>query len=114
MDNKRRHTVALILIGIAVLLIGIILKIRSKEKPPLRPQYRLEVIEHWASAWSYEIYYGDQLQIKQEFVPGIRGKKHFTSKEEARIVGTLVLDRLIVGKSPVVHVEDLKKNGISH
>lgn len=114
MGNRKKHTIALILIGIVVLVLSIVFKIRATKRDPVPPQYRLELIEHWATAWSYEVYSGDLLLIKQEFVPGVPGTRHFTSKEEAHTIGTLVVDRLSAGKSPVIHAEDLKNNGISH
>ena len=61
--------------------------------------------------WSYDIYQENQLFIRQEFIPAIRGNKKFKSKEDASKVGLLVVDKLNKGKKPRIsktEIEDLK------
>lgn len=65
-------------------------------------------------SWYYEIYANGNLQIRQEYVPGISEKVRFASKLDAKRIGTIVLNRLNRGQYPVITEQDLEKNGISY
>lgn len=84
------------------------------ENRSLNEGYALEIVKQGSNAWSYKIYYGGELQIKQEFIPGVSGNKHFFSEEEAERIGILVLERLSNRESPTVTEEDLRKNAITY
>ncbi|MEO0526574.1 MAG: DUF4907 domain-containing protein [Bacteroidota bacterium] len=115
MRNNIKHFIAFLTIAIVVVCIGILLEKNTLENQPLSSKgYRLEVVKIEVNeGWSYEIYYKGKLQIRQEFVPAVQGRRRFSSEKEARKMGELVLERLTRGESPIVSIQDLKNNGIA-
>ncbi|MEL6918915.1 MAG: DUF4907 domain-containing protein [Bacteroidota bacterium] len=114
MGNNIKHFTAFLIIAIVVVCIGILMDNSTLEDQPINEGYRLEVIKNeFNEGWFYEIYYKGTLQIRQEFVPVVQGRRRFSSEEEARKMGELVLKRLTQGESPIVSIQDLKNNGIA-
>ncbi len=108
-----RHTIAFVVIAIIVACIGFGLD-QLEQIPSQGKVYRLEIENYEPDQWIYKIYYGNDLKIKQEYVPGIPGNRTFVSEDQASAIGTLVLKRLQAGRAPMVTLKDLKKNGIAH
>ncbi|NRD20124.1 DUF4907 domain-containing protein [Winogradskyella eckloniae] len=74
--------------------------------------FTLQVLEK-DSSWIYEIYNEDNLFIRQEFIPSVKGKQIFKSKEDAEKIGKLVVSKLSKNAFPVISETDLKENNIS-
>jgi hypothetical protein len=73
--------------------------------------FALQVIEQ-DSFWIYEVYNDDNLFIRQEYIPAVKGQQGFTSKADAEKIGNLVMRKLIENKMPVVSIKDLNANAI--
>ncbi len=114
MGNKK-HSIAFLIIGITTLLIGTLLDSGNFQVKSIETGYGLKLAENPTDkSWYYEIYNNGNLQIRQEYVPGISEKVRFASKREAERIGTIVLNRLNSGQFPVITEQDLEKNGISY
>lgn len=100
-------------VGLAILLLcgGI----ACYKKMILSDSYRLEVVRSEGDAgYGYRIYNGERVIIAQPFIPAIAGRKTFWTKQDARYVGDLVLERIRTGRDFTVSKEDLKGLGITH
>lgn len=64
------------------------------------------------SFWIYEVYNGDDLFIRQEYIPAVKGQQVFISKADAEKIGNLVMGKLIENKMPVVSIKELDANAI--
>jgi len=62
--------------------------------------------------WGYEIYINNKCFIHQEFIPAISGKIPFKSKEDAELVGNLIINKIKHKKPPTVDTGELKQLGI--
>lgn len=114
MVNKK-HSIAFLIIGIATLLIGTLLDSGNVQLKSVETGYGLKLAKNPTDkSWYYEIYANGNLQIRQEYVPGISEKVRFASKIQAERIGTIVLNKLNNGRFPVITEQDLKKNGISY
>jgi hypothetical protein len=68
---------------------------------------------HTAIGWGYEILADGKPYIHQEFIPGIKGRKGFDTKEDALLVANKVIDKIKMKQiPPAISVEDLKSLGI--
>ena len=76
------------------------------------PDYSLKCFQSDNDSWYYEIYYKDQLLIKQENIPSVKGAKKFKFKEDASKVGSLVIKKLEEGNAPTISFSELKKLNI--
>ncbi|QNK78689.1 DUF4907 domain-containing protein [Winogradskyella undariae] len=74
--------------------------------------FALQVIEQ-DSLWIYEVYEGNNLFIRQEYIPAVKGKQVFKSKEDAEKIGNLVMSKLSNNKMPVISIEDLNASAIT-
>jgi hypothetical protein len=114
MGNKK-HSIAFIIIGVAVLLIGMLLDSSNSQFKSIETRYGLKLVESpMDKSWYYEIYDNGNLQIRQEYVPGISEKVRFASKTDAERIGTIVLNRLKSGQFPTITEQDLEENEISY
>ncbi|WP_435625081.1 DUF4907 domain-containing protein [Flagellimonas sp.] len=57
--------------------------------------------------WMYSIYFGDKLLIRQEKLPIVQGNQRIPSELVAEKLGTLVLQKLRNGESPMLHEKEL-------
>ena len=63
--------------------------------------------------WGYEIVAEGKPYIHQEFIPGLKGRKGFDTKEDAILVGNKVISKIKMKQlPPVINIEDLKELGI--
>ncbi|WP_405208672.1 DUF4907 domain-containing protein [Aquimarina sp. LLG6339-5] len=99
----------IVIISGAILFSLFIQKSISKEDDV----YTLKINEYVENQWYYEVYIGPKLIIKQEIIPGARGKQFFKSKEEARKIGVLVIDKLKSGIMPMISLNELKRYDIT-
>ncbi|MBU2938505.1 DUF4907 domain-containing protein [Lacinutrix sp. C3R15] len=74
--------------------------------------YSLKLIEK-ENSWIYEVYNQEQLYIRQEYIPAVKGKQVFKTKEDAQKVGQVVINKLTNKTLPVVTVAELTNNNIS-
>ena len=95
-----------VLAGILVLTFN---DVSAKEDPY---GYRLMVRMVEKDQWVYEIFYKERLLIRQHWVPGVEGKRAFTTFEKARQTGQLVIDKLKQNQLPAVSRVELKNKGI--
>ncbi|WP_178984082.1 DUF4907 domain-containing protein [Winogradskyella helgolandensis] len=110
---KRIYNYKAVLLGITILFVmffyfqsGSDDTITVKETP-----YALQVIEQ-DSSWIYEVYNNDSLFIRQEYIPAVKGRQGFTSKEDAEKIGNLVIRKLSENKMPVISMTELYANAI--
>ena len=97
--------------GSMLLLLGPSIEDGSARKNNPSEVYRLEIRKNEENGyWWYEIYQYNTLMIKQEFVPGISRKTPFTKKEQAKIIGELVVNRLNNNQPPIITKSDLEKH----
>lgn len=76
-------------------------------------EYSLKCSQSNNESWYYEIYFKDQLLIKQESIPSLKGFKPFKLKQDASKVGLLVIEKLKKGKAPTISSAELKKLNIN-
>ena len=57
--------------------------------------------------WMYSIYLGEKLLIRQEKLPVVQGNERIPSELVAEKLGTLVLQKLRNGESPMLHEKEL-------
>jgi hypothetical protein len=63
--------------------------------------------------WGYEIVADGKAYIHQEFIPGLKGRRGFDSKEDAIRVGNRVISKIKMKQvPPAINMEDLKELGI--
>jgi len=102
-----RYTATFIVIIFVVTLVNS--TIQSKINPT--DEYCLNVVKVDTS-WIYEISIKDKVFIRQEFIPVVKGKQVFQSKQDAETIGEIVLKKLIKKQIPTVTISDLKSNRI--
>jgi Domain of unknown function (DUF4907) len=63
--------------------------------------------------WGYEILADGKPYIHQEFIPGLKGRKGFDTKEDALLVANKVIAKIKMKQvPPAINVDDLKELGI--
>ncbi|HTS42790.1 MAG TPA: DUF4907 domain-containing protein [Puia sp.] len=62
--------------------------------------------------WGYNIVANGKTFIHQEFIPAISGRHGFATKEEALMVGRLVIDKMSLNQLPTINLSDLRQLGI--
>lgn len=67
---------------------------------------RSKIIEV-GQGYGYEIWIGEKLLVKQEFIPAINGEITFKTPEEARKVANLITKKLLERSNPEISVEEL-------
>ena len=91
-----------------VVLIGLVFGCTNHSSKEV---FKLDVINS-NQGYGYTISIYDTIRIKQEFIPGLMGNKPFKTKEQAKKIGTLVIEKLKSKGDPTISLEDLKKEGI--
>ncbi|MFP5041578.1 DUF4907 domain-containing protein [Parasediminibacterium sp. JCM 36343] len=66
------------------------------------------------NGWGYEVYLHNKIFLTQNNIPAVEGDKVFVSKEQALLVGNLVVEKLSHHKGlPSVTVKELDSLGIA-
>lgn len=111
MKSQSKYILVILTVSILTLLF-FYSKSLVKEKSMLnKSSYALQVIEK-DSLWIYEIYDKGNLFIRQEYIPAVKGKQVFTSKNDAEKIGNLVVTKLAKDEFPVISIADLDHNNI--
>ncbi|MEP5253818.1 MAG: DUF4907 domain-containing protein [Winogradskyella arenosi] len=112
---KKYFNYKAVFLVITVLFVGFFYLQGAGEKEQINndQSYVLEVLEK-DSLWIYEVYEGTSLLIRQEYIPAVKGRQGFKTKEDAQKIGNLVLDKLSENKMPAISIEDLNANAISY
>ncbi|WP_299117432.1 DUF4907 domain-containing protein [uncultured Winogradskyella sp.] len=100
----------IIIIGI-VLVINTLVLVNADDKKESKG-YSLKVIQK-DSSWIYVIAKNDKVLIKQEYVPAVKGRRVFKSKEDAEIIGKLVLNKLYRNQTPRLTIDEVMSNSIT-
>jgi hypothetical protein len=61
------------------------------------------------NGYGYQIYSGDQVLIRQEFIPAIYGQTPFSSKRDAKAVADLVMEKIKNRSNPQVTKEEMEE-----
>lgn len=64
------------------------------------------------SGWGYEILAGQELLIKQSFIPAVSGFKSFETEQQAIQAAQLVIKKIKKGTIPSLSRDDLDSLGI--
>src|SRR5580704_1019877 len=62
--------------------------------------------------WGYEIHVDNRTYIKQPFIPAIKGRRGFDTKDQALLVGNKVVSNINTRMSPSISIADLLALGI--
>ena len=62
--------------------------------------------------WGYEIHVDNRTYIKQPFIPAIKGRRGFDTKDQALLVGNKVVSNINTRMTPSISVADLIALGI--
>lgn len=109
MKRNKIALLAFFLICVCILVLCV-----ADSKQDLKPEScRLEVVQVKPDGYGYHILRDDKLLINQPFIPAVSGKKAFSSAEDAKRVGTLVMKRLNAGDNFAVSQKDLLEQGVS-
>ncbi|WP_179334538.1 DUF4907 domain-containing protein [Winogradskyella costae] len=110
---KNNYNSKAVLLGITILGVAFFyLLTRDVKKDALNETSFALQVKAQDSFWIYEVYNDNQLVIRQEFIPAIKGQQGFTSKADAEKIGNLVMRKLIENKMPAVSIKDLDANAI--
>ncbi|HVZ55718.1 MAG TPA: DUF4907 domain-containing protein [Chitinophagaceae bacterium] len=63
--------------------------------------------------WGYEVLVDKKVFIHQEYIPAVQGYHGFSSKEDALRVASLAMNKIHLGKVPVISVHELDSLGIA-
>lgn len=99
-------------ISIATILFIYVQNTNSEAIEINNSSYTLQVIEK-DSVWIYEIYTKDNLFIRQEYIPAVKGKQNFKTKEDAEKIGNLMVRKLSKNVFPVISKQELNDNNIN-
>lgn len=99
--KKNKIIITIALSGLLLFIALFILDRYQKEEYTMVP-FQIE------NGWGYEIYYNDQLFIRQEFIPAIPGKQRFIDKASAQKVGHKVAEKLNNHQHPAISISELK------
>lgn len=100
----KKKITALVFLCIVTLLVVYYLN----EHIDTRSRYTIEITNE-SEVYSYHIYQGKKLFIKQDHIPAIDSKKRFCSTEEAKRVAELVVERLTNHENPSITLEDIER-----
>jgi len=68
----------------------------------------LKPIAIGSKGWGFEIYLQDKLFIKQQTIPVVEGTQYFTNKEQALLVGKLMITKMLSKKGlPTITLKEL-------
>ncbi len=91
----------------AVLLIGALSLLyknyysHKKNLPVIKENVILETYRS-EIGWGYKIFKNGRVYINQQYIPVIRGKTPFATKEEAKKVGEVVLEKVKNSEAPYI------------
>lgn len=74
--------------------------------------YSVEAVSVDSDKYGYQIMKDERIVIMQPFVPGVSGKRYFSSPDDALRVGRLVCKRLEADEDYSVTPEDIKQLGV--
>ena len=98
------------LIGIAIGILAV--SSAEEDQEEHAAGYELLVSKKDSERWIYEVYQNKKLIIRQERIPAVEGTYYFTKKEDAVLVGSLVIKKLKESKTPSLTEEELKNLNI--
>ncbi|WP_299433513.1 DUF4907 domain-containing protein [uncultured Aquimarina sp.] len=110
MKELLKYTTVFIIIISGALMSSLFIQKSISKKDDI---YALKINEYAENEWYYEVYIASKLIIKQETIPGVSGKQYFRSKEEARKIGVLVINKLKSGIMPMISLNELKRHDIT-
>ena len=102
--RKRYYWLLLLLVAAAFTFL-------NAKRPDDKLSLALQTIET-NEGWGYNIFVDDRLFIQQVFIPVLEGRHCFKTKEEAKRVGSIAINKLKHGKMPAITREDLTQAGI--
>jgi hypothetical protein len=82
---------------------------KIKHANPVNSIYTLKITGNEKTGWGYEIYKKEKLFIDQPIIPAIGGNRKFKTTRDAKIIGELVILKL-VGKNsdlPSISINEL-------
>ncbi|WP_158712816.1 DUF4907 domain-containing protein [Parabacteroides pacaensis] len=93
----------LLLLLFSILLPCVQYQLKTKPEDHLR----LEVIPS-GEGWGYQINADQKVMIKQPHIPGLSTVRPFATKQDAKVIGSLVLKRIRHQQDFTVTADDLK------
>jgi len=99
------------MIAMFTILFFYVQNIKTEEIELATAEYALQ-IKQKDSFWIYEIYTNDELFIRQEYIPAVKGKQVFKTEEDAKKIGKLVVSKLSQNLFPVISQKDLNSHHI--
>jgi len=111
MKRIYNYIAVFLVISILAILFFYVQSMEHKTNVVDETAYTLQVVEK-EGLWIYEIYNGNSLFIRQEYIPAVKGQQVFKSKRDAEKIGNLVVSKLSRHKVPVISVNDLNNNKI--
>ncbi len=104
---KTAWVTSTILLLTAIIAWKLFFPCEKNEKP------KLEVIGFKTNdGWGYKIMHNEKQIIYQPFIPAIKERKAFETKETAVAAGNIVLRKIQSREIPMVTIEELEKAGI--
>ena len=101
------------LIAIAALLISLAVIFFSRQNSHEGKIFLHAVAVKTDSGWGYNVLAGDKIYIKQEFIPGLSGRRGFKSATDALQVGNLVVLKISSSQLPTITERELDSLRIS-
>ncbi|REG87417.1 DUF4907 domain-containing protein [Winogradskyella sediminis] len=111
---KIKYNYKIVLLGITVLfgLALYVLTVNTENNSVNESPFALHITKQ-DSTWIYEVYNKESLFIRQVYIPAVKGKQGFKTKEDAEKIGNLVIRKLSENKMPVISMTDLYTNAIN-
>ena len=94
-----------IIFAFSVIFFVVTKLIKEKEQKD-KVVFELRTFEY-AWGWGYDILTNNKLYIHQEIIPAADGKKGFVSKDQAELIGNLVLNKLKKNQLPNISLHEL-------
>ncbi|SDQ97900.1 DUF4907 domain-containing protein [Flagellimonas zhangzhouensis] len=94
---------------VLVCIIGLVFfGVKQFSSPQKTEESRLEkVVIAVDQGYGYQIFYGDELLVQQEFIPAVNGMQTFATPEDAEQVADLVISKIEKKTSPKVTMQEL-------
>ena len=109
---KKLITYFLVFLAITIVVIYFSTFIYTQEENgKLKTPLELVVIEG-NNGWGYEIHNSGIILVKQEIIPVVPGKQYFKTKNDAKKIGVLVLNKLKINEKPIITLKDLEEMDI--
>lgn len=111
---KKIITYALVFFTITFVVIYLSMLIyKREEKSKFNTSLEL-VVRETSFGWSYDIYKNKKIIVQQDIIPVVPGKQYFKTKQDAKKIGLLVLNKLKSNKSPIITLEELEESDINY